>query len=77
MYTGFQLMTMVIFRKLLPPNSPNLGLQLLRVGKLQLWLDRLRDAHHNISQVPWLVDEVVSFGKDGHSLDQLATEKKA
>ena len=44
------------FRKLLPPYSPSLGLQLMRVGKLQLWLERLPEAGSSIKQVGWVVD---------------------
>ena len=38
------------FRKLYPPNSPHIGVQLLKVGKLQLYLGELSEALKSFHQ---------------------------
>ncbi|XP_070186421.1 histone-lysine N-methyltransferase SMYD3-like [Littorina saxatilis] len=61
--------TLTPYSELLPPRSPNAGLQLMRVGKLQLWLDRVQDARHSLSQAETII--AVTHGKQSELYTQL------
>ncbi|XP_076454663.1 histone-lysine N-methyltransferase SMYD3-like [Babylonia areolata] len=65
----YGLQTLQPYRHLLPPFSPSRGLQLLRVGKLLLWLDRLPEAFAHLAQVEQII--AVTYGTDSELFTQL------
>ncbi|KAK7491699.1 hypothetical protein BaRGS_00017152 [Batillaria attramentaria] len=59
---SYGVQTLQPYRKFYVEYSPNLALQLMRVGKLQLWLGHIEDARTNLSQAEKIIR--VTHGSD-------------